>query len=132
MSASLEKQIEADCSVLLIRALLGRNVAAFGEDGLGKYGTSSLAQFFTIEDIDLDVVIDQNDDIVGAVSLKLAKYKSSQVGHICTDLNFMISVKKLLADHHIDPACVQYSDLCLHGEDYVSLDIDVERLLDWA
>lgn len=133
MSATFEQQVEADCSVLLIRSLLGQTVAAFGEDGLGQHGRNDLAIHYVLEDIDLTVMVDSvTDEPFGVLSLKPENYHSSKFGHIMTDQNFLISVRKLLADHHIDPTCIEYSELDLQGDDYVSFDLDVVKLLDWA
>jgi hypothetical protein len=131
MSATFEEQIEADCSVLLIRALLGQTVAAFGEDGLGLHGKNDLAIFYQIEDIDLTIMMN-DDEPFGIVSLKPENYNASKFGHIYTDQNFLISIRKLLTDHHIDPTCIEYSEFDLQGDDYVSFDLDVVKLLDWA
>jgi hypothetical protein len=131
MSATFEQQIEADCSVLLIRALLGQTVAAFGEDGLGKHGRNDLAIHYTIEDIDLVIVID-DDEPLGQVALKLENYDASKFGHIMTDQNFLISVRKILTSQHIDPTCLEYSEFDMQGDDFVSFDLDVVKLLDWA
>lgn len=131
MSATLEQQIEADCSVLLIRALLGQQVAAFGEDGLGKYGRNDLAIFFKIEDLDLTVAMDEGEPL-GMVSVKPEGYNAASFGHIVTDQNFLISMQNLLKAHFIDPTCISYSDIDLQGDDYVSFDLDVVKLLDWA
>lgn len=131
MSATFEQQIEADCSVLLIRALLGQTVAAFGEDGLGKHGKNDLAIHYVIEDIDLVIVID-DDEPVGQVAVKLQGYDAAKFGHIVTDQNFLISLRKLLAAHHIDPTCIEYAEFDMQGDDFVSFDLDVAKLLDWA
>lgn len=132
MSTALEREIEADCSVLLIRSLLSQKVSAFGEDGLGKHGKNDRAMFYKIEDIDLDIIVDDTGEPFGTVCLKLEGYDSNQFGHIFTDQNFMIAIQALLKDHHIDPSSLEYSDLCLQGDDYVSLDINIPNLLDWV
>lgn len=132
MSTVLEREIEADCGILLIRSLLGKSVVAFGEDGLGNHGRNDLAVFYSVEDIALDVVMDDDGEPYGTILLKLSGYDASQFGHICSDTNFMISVRSLLKDQHIDPDCLKYSDIDLQGDDFVSLDIDVVKLLDWA
>jgi len=132
MSATFEQQVEADCSVLLIRALLNQTVAAFGEDGLGKYGKNDLAIHYVIEDIDLVVSIDDDDEPLGMVSLKPKGYDAATYGPIVTDQNFLISVRKLLSAHHIDPTCIEYSEIDVQGKDYVAFDLDIVKLLDWA
>jgi hypothetical protein len=131
MSATFEQQVEADCSVLLIRALLGQTVAAFGEDGLGKHGKNDLAIRYMLEDIDLTIMLD-DDEPFGVVSLKPEGYDYTKFGHIATDQNFLLSVRNLLSAHHIDPTCIEYSEIDLQGNDYVTFDLDVVKLLDWA
>lgn len=133
MAASLQDQIEADASVLLCRAFLHKRVCAFGDDGLGQFGRHSLAQHYTVEDIDVTVELnEETGDAIGVVSFKLTGYDSSLFGHIMTDQNFLIRCRELLTADHMDPKCLSYAILEMQGDDFVSMDIDVPLLLDWA
>ena len=132
MTIPLEAMIEADCSVLLLRALYQKTAVAFGEDGLGKHGTCDRPQYYKIEDIAIDIALDDDDEPMGIVSLALEGYNSKDHGHICTDQNFLISVRNFLIGDHIDPTCVEYAELDVQGEDFVTLNLDVGLLLDWA
>lgn len=123
--------IEADCATLLLRALLNQTVAAFGDDGLGKHGTCPIPQYYKIVDVDVTIgIIDS--EALGCVRLLLDSYDSADYGHIFTDKNFLISVQKLLKDHHIDPDSVKYGNLSDQGWNFVTLELDVGLLLDWA
>ena len=124
--------IEADCSVLLLRSLYQKTAVAFGEDGCGKHGTCDRPQYYKIEDIDVDINLGLNDEPLGMFALKLEGYESKEFGHICSDQNFLISIRKLLLDDHIDPDCITYAALEMQGDDYVAFDFDVGLMLDWA
>lgn len=126
------EEIEADCSVLMLRALYQKTLVAFGADGLGKYGKCDMPQYYDVEDIAVDVSIDEDDIPIGFVSLKLDGYDATKFGHICSDQNFLISIRKLLIADHIDPACISYSDVEFQGDDFVTFDLDIPLLLDWA
>ena len=131
--STMQEQIEADIMILLMRALFDKEVAAFGDDGLGKYGRSDRAHRFIIDDITVDVALDEINGMCSAmVNLYPAGYSSSTVGHIVTDQNFLISVRQHLADDAIDPACIQYHDPDFQGANFVMMEIDVAKLLDWA
>lgn len=125
--------IEADCATLLLRALLNQTVAAFGDDGLGKHGTCPIPQYYKIVDVDVTIGMDIVDSgVVGWVRLLLDSYDSADHGHIFTDKNFLISIRKLLQEHHIDQGSVKYGEISDQGENFVTLELDVGLLLDWA
>lgn len=132
MSSSFREMVEADCSVLLIRALLNKTLVAFGDDGLGKYGRSTYPKTFTVRDMDVDVILDDDGSPSCVATLYLTGYDAADVGHIYTDQNFLISVRSALKADHIDPSCIEYSELCLQGDSFVTFDVDVKLLLDWA
>lgn len=128
----VEKSIQEDVEILLVRALAGKTLAAFGEDGLGKHGTCDRAMFFAVDHLAAEIEIDMDDKVTGLVFISLDGYDSKTNGYICSDQNFLISLRKHLADHDIDPSCLEYADIDVQGNDYVVLEIDVIRLLDWA
>ncbi len=130
---SIEKQIEADVSVLLYRALFEKQIHVFGEDGFGKFGRNDRAKTFTITDISVDVTLHEDTgDAEGIVYLTLGGYQASDCGAIITDQNAEISIAKLLQDEHIDPKCLKWALLSDQGSDYIGLFVDVPLLLDWA
>jgi hypothetical protein len=132
MPVTIKETIGADCGVLLFRALLNKSVSAFGEDGLGKYGKSDHPRFFDIADLDIDIAIDESGIPEGMLFINLADYDYQDVGHIATDRNFLICIREMLKAEHIDPECLSYSALDEQGENFVSMDIDIALLLDWA
>lgn len=130
---NIDRQIEADVSVLLYRALFEKEIHVFGEDGLGKYGACDRAKTFKIADIGVDVSVDHSSGTTeGVVYLSLEGYDQSDCGHILTDKNAEISIAKLLKDDIVDPCCLKWAPLALQGDDYVAMLIDVPLLLDWA
>lgn len=128
------KDIEADCGALLFRALFEKEVTAFGEDGLGKYGTNDMPKLFMIDDIDIDLEYDeQTDEVLGGKAyLHLVGYSSKDCGHVATDLNLTISIARLLREHCIDPACLTWAPLKDQGDTYFTMLIDVPLLLSWS
>lgn len=130
---NMEKQIEADVSVLLYRALFEKEIHVFGEDGLGKYGTSDRAKTFKITDISVDIELNEDTgDVQGIVYLSLGGYDHADCGYIMTDKNAEISIAKLLKDEVIDPACLKWALFSDQGGDFIAMFVDVSLLLDWA
>lgn len=130
---TIEKQIEADVSVLLYRALFEKEIHVFGEDGLGKYGRNDRPKTFRISDISIDVeLVSDTGDVTGIVYMTLEGYDSADCGYIMTDKNAEISIAKLLQSEHIDPACLKWATFSDQGEDFIAMFIDVATLLDWA
>lgn len=130
---NIEKQIEADVSVLLYRALFEKEIHVFGDDGLGKYGRNERPKTFQIADISVDIDLNQdNGDVSGIVYLSLDGYDEADCGAIMTDRNAEISIAKLLKDEIIDPSCLKWATLSDQGEDFIAMFIDVANLLDWA
>lgn len=126
------KIIEADCSILLFRALHGKPITAFGDDGLGRHGRSQIPRTFLISDLEIFVEYKENKvDVLGYVCIDLQGYNATDVGHICTDQNFLISLGSLLSKAGIDPNCLTYEKIDSQGADYVSMHIDVPKLLQW-
>lgn len=130
---TIEKQIEADVSVLLYRALFEKEIHVFGEDGFGKYGRNDRAKTFKIDDISVDVDLNENTgDCEGIVYLTLAGYDEKDCGMIMTDQNAEISIRQWLQNEHIDPKCVKWALHSDQGQDYIAMFVDVPLLLDWA
>jgi len=128
----IERELETDCSVLLLRSWFEKTIAVFGEDGFGKYGTNSMPLYFQIIDINVNLTMDEDDEPTCKVDLLLGGYDADVHGLIFTDQNFMISIKKLLVEQEIDPTCVSYASKEDQGASYVSLEVDVPTLLNWA
>lgn len=130
---TIEKQIEADVSVLLYRALFEKEIHVFGEDGFGKYGRNDRAKTFRISDISIDVELDEGTgDIDGIAYLSLDGYNENQCGMIMTDQNAEISIRQHLQNEHIDPKSVKWALCSDQGQDYIAMFVDVPLLLDWA
>ena len=128
--------IAEDCKVLLDRALLGKDICAFGEDGFGQYGRNDRASWFKVNDIDVEITMDDEDDpteITGTVALTLEGYDSDVHGYIMTDKNFEIRLRNLLQAAHIDPNCLTWQD---NADDQgiwtVVMNLDVGLLMEWA
>jgi hypothetical protein len=133
---NMRQLLEEDCTTLLERALIGKTVCAFGEDGNGQYGRNDIAQWFTISRVKVDVVCDDNDDpilIFAAVAITLDGYHADTFGHIATDKNFEISLQKHLSAHHIEPNTLVWPmPISAQGPHSVTMDIDIPRLLAWS
>lgn len=123
-----------DCTVLLERALLGKTIAVFGEDGNGLHGRSDTPKFFVVESLRVELQPDNSSPSMfrGEVQIYLSGYSSDECGHICTDKNFDISIGELLAAASIDKSIFSWSDLSLQGRKSVNLTIDVPKLLGWV
>lgn len=126
--ASIQSVVEADCTILLMRALYKQPLVAFGDDGLGKYGKCSMPQTYTVDDVDVIVILEDNQGILGLV---LDGYDAQKFGHIATDKNFMINVQQLLSAIGVDPTCVTYAPINRQGRNFVTFDFDIAKLLSW-
>lgn len=125
--------IEADCNILLKRALGGALVCAFGEDGFGRYGRHDQAMWFKVAIISSHFGHTLKDgELGGIVQLWLLNYDADKVGHILTDLNFEICVRKLLSSAQIDPEVLSWpEDVNMQGNAFVAMEIDIPLLLGW-
>ncbi len=140
MFDSIRTKVQSDCEILLWRALANKSVFAFGDDGLGKHGRCDLAQTYKIQRFSIEIDLAEKPptpigipvyDAFGKLSIDLQGYSASEFGHICTDQNFLISVRKLLEAQHIDPACMQYAAIDEQTENSVVMDFDPVMLLNW-
>lgn len=130
---TIEKEIEADVSVLLYRALFEQEIHVFGEDCFGKFGRNNRAKTFKIHDIYVDVDLDKaTGEVAGTVYMSLKGYDEKDCGLILTDQNAEISIRRLLKDQHIDPDCLKWAKKSDQGPDFITMFIDVPLLLDWA
>ena len=132
MTVSIQQALESDCSVLLFRALYKRPILAFGEDGLGKHGSCNNAQHYTICNLEVFVEIDSEDLPSGELHIILTGYDSDDFGHICTDQNFMIDLRKRLSFELLNPDCLSYASIKKQGKDRVVMDINVLALMDYS
>ncbi len=125
MIIPVQETVEADCSVLLLRALMFKAIKAFGEDGDGKYGKNQFPIEFLVDDMAVDV----NDDLeTGEVKIFLKNYDATQVGYIATDKNFVIGMNQYLEENYINPECLSYSPLNKQGRHFISFKLDVQKL----
>jgi len=89
MMSNLTQIIHDDVYALFSRALIGKQVYAFGEDGFGQYGKHPFAQYYTIKNVNVYLGA---DPVLGkfrtTVTILLDGYDSSTFGHIYTDKNF--------------------------------------------
>lgn len=122
-------QIESDCSILLERALFGRLVCAFGEDGFGQHGRNDTPVFYLIKRLIVLVESHSSPTLTGKVWLFLDSYDSADHGLIQTDKNFEISLRKLLDEQKIDSKALSWGALADQGSDFVVMNIDVHKLL---
>ena len=130
---TIEKQIEADVSVLMYRSFFEKEIHVFGEDGFGKHGRNDRAKTFEVCDIKVDVNLDTGTgEVEGMVYFILDGYDENDCGLIMTDQNAEISLRMLLKDEHIDPDCLTWADQSYQGKDYIVMQIDVPLLLNWA
>lgn len=129
---TIVKQIEADCAILLRRALVSHVVSAFGDDGCGKHGRSSTPVFYTISSVEVELEADDDDSpsvLTGKAWIFLQGYDADKVGYILTDKNFEISIRQLLIAESILPDALTWADIGDQGERTVAMSVDVEKLL---
>lgn len=132
MNTTAAMVLEEDCTILLRRTFLGKDICAFGEDGFGKHGRNERAMWFTVNACHVDLTVATDDEITGHVYISLDGYDAGTTGLILTDLNFEIRIRQLLVAEGIDPDVLSWPDgVERQGEDFVVMDIDVPLLLGW-
>lgn len=133
MTATVKSILEDDCRILLERALYGKFLCAFGEDGFGMHGRCDIAQWYKVISVIVEADADDPNHPTGTLHLTLEGYQSNTHGHIATDKNFDIALATHLRSATIDPATLAWPDDVSHqGSDCVVLNIDIPLLLDWA
>jgi hypothetical protein len=124
--------LREDCTVLLSRALLNKTVFVFGVDGMGQYGVNNTPKHCQIKGIGVEVfATDQLMNIQGLCRIQLDGHDAQVDGFAATDKNLEISLNNLLAAQNIDKACWIWADLDSQGWDYVTIKIDVDKLIAW-
>jgi hypothetical protein len=129
------EELRQDCRILLERAMLGKTIFMFGEDGNGKHGKSEFPRYCKITGVGVSMQADDDDspsDIHAVAQLRLEGYDSEIHGHAITDTNLRISLNMLMKDGAIDPACLDWADITLQDRHAIVLELDVGMLLDWA
>jgi hypothetical protein len=130
--ASVQQMVESDVSVLLLRALLGKTLVAFGDDGLGKHGRCDVPQYYEVQDLDICINLNEADDTAdGVVFISLTGYDAMRFGLILSDQNFLLSVRAALDAVGIDGSVLTYAEFAVQDQHDVAMAIDVKRLLDW-
>lgn len=115
--------------MLLEKALLGKTVCAFGEDGFGQYGRHDQAYWFTIKSVEI-LVYDGLYKIDASVVMRLEGYDSNVLGHIMTDKNFEISLRSHLKAARLDPESLKWQkNADYQGVWTVAMDIDLDTLM---
>lgn len=123
--------IRDDCLTLLQRAFLAYQVNVFGLDGNGKYGSDYHGHKYTIKDVKVPLVFSIDTDFTAIVNLYLDGYDSTKFGHAATDKNLEISLNSLLDSADIDNDCWSWAAEFHQGTNFVALELDVKRLLEW-
>ena len=135
----LASDIIDDAMILLERALLGKQVYGFGEDGLGEHGRSYFAQTYEIcaLEVILPAVGDDDDNVSYDVDemwveLSLTDYDAELQGHLMTDRNFKLSIDKLLKAADIDTCALTWPKTLEGQERYtVRMKVNANALVCW-
>lgn len=128
----ITRELERDCGILLKRALKGKTLACFGVDGFGKYGQNDIARHYEVEEVLVDLKENNDSDYPDGIAIVvLTGYCAADAGYIDTDLNFTISLNKLLQKAEIDTSCWSFAEHRTQLECSVVLDLDVAKLVSW-
>jgi hypothetical protein len=123
--------IHDDVHTIFSRALVGKQLYAFGADGFGKYGRHEFAQYYKVKSVQVYLGTDAAQ-FRTTVTILLENYDASVFGHIYTDQNFWRSLTTILEDDwHIPPNSIKWAELKDQGVTYVSIDVDHEKVLHW-
>ena len=134
MTTSVRMLIEEDCILLLERALIRQTLCAFGEDGEGQHGRSDIPHYYDVVDLRVNIEADDDDSptvVSGNVIICLRGYDADVTGHIMTDKNFDISLKKVLTAAGISAKSLVWASLSEQTRGAVVFQIDIGELLGW-
>ena len=125
--------VKDECLVLLDRAFYGKSLTFFGEDGGGRYGRSEFPITAKIKcyDLEFEAFSDDASEIRAIFTLYLNGYNAEETGHAITDENLRININMLLTDQEIDADTLTWADLKHQGKDFISFNLDVQKLLAW-
>lgn len=125
--------IKDDCIALLDRMLTGETLVFFGEDSFGKHGWSTFPVFARVRafDFEIDTFSDDPDEVEAHVRIFLDGYDSQLTGHAITDANLRINLDKILDDWAAERDTLTWADVALQGRDFITLKVDVPKLLAW-
>jgi hypothetical protein len=125
--------IKEDCEILLTRALKGKTVSFFGEDGNGAYGSDYYAHHAVVQDVTVYLKndVDSIRDVDAAAMIFLSGYSSKRNGHAATDANLRISLNRHLKAEEIDATCLGWAPEAEQGDTCVVMKIDVDKLMGW-
>jgi hypothetical protein len=123
--------------VILVSRMLRSNdeVFMFGEDGLGQHGRSDQVLRGQVALFDVSVTVDDEDnpsDIHCLLKLYVTGYDSRVHGHAITDNNLKICLDMKFKQEAIDPDAWDWAHLSMQGNDYIALNLDIPKFLDWA
>lgn len=134
MKNALLNELKLDAEVLFRRALLGKTITCFGEDGFGKYGRNELPVSFQVEQIsieleDMDPSSFDLDTIQASLFIFLKGYSASSYGGTAaTDQNALLSIQQLLKEHEIDTTAIEWAPVREQQEGALVLSVELEKL----
>jgi len=125
--------IADECVTLLDRVFSGETLVFFGEDGGGQHGSSTFPVRARVRCFQFDMVAFSDDtaEIEAYVRVFLDGYFSDVTGHAITDRNLRINLDRLLDREVIDRGALDWARLEYQGGDYITLKVDVTKLLAW-
>jgi hypothetical protein len=125
--------LKDECIVLLDRVLTGETLVFFGDDGLGQHGRSAFPVTARVRCFDFDILSfsDDTSQIEAHVRIFLEGYNSDSTGHAITDMNLRINLDRLLDRECIDRGALGWAPVELQGKDFITLTVDVQKLLAW-
>lgn len=125
--------VKDECIVLLDRILTGKTLTFFGEDGNGQHGQSVFPVVARIRcfNFEFEAFSDDLDETVAYVRIFLDGYDATVTGHAITDANLRIDLDRLLSEWNADSSTLDWAPVDLQGPDFITLAVDVKRLLSW-
>ena len=123
------QEFAMDSAIVLARAFKDKQVACFGADGNGQYGSSPYAKHFTADAPSCRVYLDQDETMFTIAEVELLGYSATTDGHVATDVNLKISINKLLAAEYIDTKCWSWASLQDQGNTFFTIVFDTNKLL---
>jgi hypothetical protein len=128
--------LREDVQILISRMLRsGDELFMFGEDGCGQHGRSDMVLRGQVALFDVSVTADDDDepsDIHCLLKLYVTGYNAGVHGHAITDKNLQICLDMMFKREHLDPDSWDWAHLSMQGNDYIALNLDIPKLLDWA
>lgn len=122
-------ELHSDLQLLLFRALAGKDLVCFGEDGGSIHGYCPNPQKYTVLGVSSTLIEVEDDGLLCLLELELGGYHASNFGHMCGDRNLLISLDQAVAGDFIEKGAFAWAPISVQEPDVVALFVDIKKVV---